>query len=90
MNLSSKKINDNIKLYLDIGEEYLITELLSDFESAIGSGCRKIYPEVRIKYCIWHQLRSLENNKNKLCKEEIKNNDDLFVLYNVIMQLIYL
>ena len=57
------KINDNIKFYLDIGEDYQINELHTDFEVAIGSGCRQIYPQVKIKYCIWHQLRAFEKKK---------------------------
>ena len=81
------KINDEIKLYLDIGKKYQIKELNSDFEVAMSSGCRQIYPQVTVKYCIWHQLRAKEHNKNKLCKDDINRDDELFVLYNVICNL---
>ena len=39
------------------------------------------------KYCIWNQLRALEQKKNKYISEDKENNDELFILYNVICNL---
>jgi hypothetical protein len=82
-----KKIHENIKNYLDIGEIYEIKELHTDFEIAIGNACKEIYPNVNIKHCIWHMLRALEINKNKKCLKEIKDNDNIFILYRIICNL---
>ncbi len=76
-------MNENIKNYLDIGESYEIEEEHSDFELAIGKGCKNIYPGVSIKFCIWRFLLTLEINNNKICSIEIKEND---VLINCIKQ----
>ena len=42
-----------------------------------------IYPNVQIKYCIWHMKRALINKMNSLCKMEIEEDDDLLILYNI-------
>ena len=62
--MSGKNINDykkvfselhnNIKKYVNIGESFEITELHTDFEFAIGLGCKKEYPNLIVKNCIWH------------------------------------
>ncbi|KAG4081658.1 hypothetical protein H8356DRAFT_1438523 [Neocallimastix lanati (nom. inval.)] len=40
----------------------------------------QVFPNINIKYCVWHYKRSLENKtKNILCYHEVKNNND----YNV-------
>jgi hypothetical protein len=31
-----------------------------------------------------HQLSVIESNKNKLCKDDINTDDELFILYKVI------
>ena len=82
-----KKLHENITKYLEIGEGYNIRELHTDFEIAIGKACKLIYPNVNIKHCIWHWLRALEINKNKICLNEISNNDDLFILYRILCNL---
>ena len=46
-----------------------------------------IYPNVQIKYCIWHMKRALINKMNSLCKREIEEDDDLLILYNMINNL---
>ncbi len=58
-----------------------------DFELAIGKGCKNIYLGVNIKFCIWHFLRALEINKNKICSIEIKENDVLYKLYKTVSNL---
>ena len=80
-------LNENIKKYLDIGESYEIEEVHTDFELAIGKGCKNIYPDVSIKFCIWHFLRALEINKNKICSKEIKENDVLYKLIKTVSNL---
>ena len=62
-----KVLNDNIKMYLDIWELYEIKEVDIDFETAISKACKNIYPNVCIKFCVWHYLNALEINKNKIC-----------------------
>ena len=82
-----KVIDENIKLFLDIGETYTVQEVHTDFEIEIGKGCKTIYPDVKIKFCIWHLLRALEINKNKLCFNEVKEKDIIFILYKIITNL---
>ena len=53
----------------------------------IGDACRSIFPNAKIKYCIWHLKRSIIQKKNKLCNEAINNNDNLYILYNMINNL---
>ncbi|KAG4103990.1 hypothetical protein H8356DRAFT_1419930 [Neocallimastix lanati (nom. inval.)] len=50
-----------------------------DFEQGISNAAKKIFPNINIKYCVWHYKRSLEKQKNILCYHEVKNNND----YNV-------
>ena len=66
---------------------YYINELHTDFEIQIGEACRMIYPNVQIKYCIWHMKRALINKMNSLCKKGIEEDDDLLILYNMINNL---
>ena len=82
-----RQLNENIKKHLDFDEEYYINELHTDFEIQIGEACRMIYPNVQIKYCIWHMKRALINKMNSLCKREIEEDDDLLILYNMINNL---
>ncbi|KAG4083385.1 hypothetical protein H8356DRAFT_1326411 [Neocallimastix lanati (nom. inval.)] len=41
-----------------------------DFEKGISNAAIKIFPNITIKYCVWHYKRSLEVQKNKLCYNE--------------------
>ena len=45
-------LDENIKKYLDIGEIYYVEEIHTDFELAIGQACKKLYPNLKIKFCI--------------------------------------
>ena len=45
-----------------------------DFEIAISNAAKNIFPDINIKYCIWHYKRSLEVKKNELCRLEVKQN----------------
>ena len=47
------EINDNIKHYLDIREDNIVEAIHNDFEYAINNSCRKIYPNVKSKFCIF-------------------------------------
>ena len=82
-----RHLNENIKKHLDFDDEYYINELHTDFEIQIGKACRMIYPNVQIKYCIWHMKISLINKMNSLCKKDIEEDDDLLILYNMINNL---
>ena len=84
-----RQLNENIKKHLDFDEEYYINELHTDFEIQIGEACRMIYPNVQIKYYIWHMKRALINKMNSLCKREIEEDDDLLILYNMINNLYF-
>ncbi|KAG4082774.1 hypothetical protein H8356DRAFT_1437484 [Neocallimastix lanati (nom. inval.)] len=46
---------------------------------SISNAAKKVFPNINIKYCVWHYKRSLEKQKNILCYHEVKNNND----YNV-------
>ncbi|KAG4095728.1 hypothetical protein H8356DRAFT_1426740 [Neocallimastix lanati (nom. inval.)] len=50
-----------------------------DFEQGISNAAKKVFPNINIKYCVWHYKRSLEKQKNILCYHEVKNDND----YNV-------
>ncbi|ORX65339.1 hypothetical protein BCR32DRAFT_286558 [Anaeromyces robustus] len=42
-----------------------------DFEKGIFNAAIKIFPNITIKYCVWHYKRSLKIQKYKLCYNEI-------------------
>ncbi|ORX76040.1 hypothetical protein BCR32DRAFT_284617 [Anaeromyces robustus] len=48
-----------------------------DFEKAISNAAEKVFPNINIKYCIWHYKRALKNKFNKLCSKEVISNNDL-------------
>ena len=95
--MSGKTINDYFKIFSEIhkhlqkynkiGDTYKITELHTDFESSISEGCKKVYPNLKVKNCIWHMLRAIERKKNEICFKDIKNDNNLLMLYNVIKNL---
>ncbi|KAG4107239.1 hypothetical protein H8356DRAFT_1387266 [Neocallimastix lanati (nom. inval.)] len=58
-----------------------------DFERAISKAAKTIFPNTNIKYCIWHYKKSLEIKKNKLCYNEVKNNNNIFIYYKAISNL---
>lgn len=53
----------------------------------IGKGCKNIYPEVNVKFCIWHFLGAFEINKNKIFLNDIKQNDLICILYKTLSNL---
>ena len=55
-----------------------------DFEKGISNAAIKIFPNITIKYCVWHYKRSLEVQKNKLCYNEVENNNKIYLFYNAI------
>ena len=59
-----------------------------DFERGISKAAKAVFPNTNIKYCIWHYKKSLENkknkNKNKLCYNEVKNDNSIFIYYKAI------
>ena len=73
-------MDDNIKNYLDLCESYNVKKVHTDLVFSIINIWKKYILELK-KYCIWHFLRALEINKNKICSEEVKNDDKWFVLY---------
>ncbi|ORX63847.1 hypothetical protein BCR32DRAFT_307229 [Anaeromyces robustus] len=44
-----------------------------DFEKAISNAAEKVFPNINIKYCIWHYKRAFKNKFNKLCSKEYWN-----------------
>ncbi|KAG4091036.1 hypothetical protein H8356DRAFT_1331764 [Neocallimastix lanati (nom. inval.)] len=61
-----------------------------DFEQGISNAAKKVFPNINIKYCVWHYKRSLEKQKNILCYHEVKNNNDVYIYYKAISNLPYL
>ena len=55
-----------------------------DFEKSIFNAAIKIFPNISIKYCIWHYKRSLEVQKNKLCYNEVEYNYNIYLFYKAI------
>ncbi|KAG4088252.1 hypothetical protein H8356DRAFT_1432913 [Neocallimastix lanati (nom. inval.)] len=50
--------------------ELLFEELKKN--ASISNAAIKIFPNITIKYCVWHYKRSLEVQKNKLCYNEVE------------------
>ena len=80
-------IDNHVNQYLPISETYKIKELHTDFETGIGEAAKKLYKDVLIKFCKWHQRRCIENKKNSLCKNDILNEVELYKLFNVCCNL---
>ena len=55
-----------------------------DFEQAISNAFLKIFPFLDIKYCIWHFKRALEIQKNKLCYNEVDEDNNVLINYKII------
>jgi len=55
-----------------------------NFEKGMSNTAKKkifFFPNISIKYCIWHYQRSLEKQKqNKLCYNERNNNNNIFII----------
>ena len=72
---------------MPVNAEYAINEIYTDFEIAIGEGCKNVYPDCKIKYCIWNMKYALKNDENKLCFDEVNNDNEIFILYNITKNL---
>ena len=35
----------------------------TDFEKTISAGCKTIYPNIKLKNCIWYMLQAIERKK---------------------------
>ena len=57
------------------------------FQISIGEACSIVYPEINIKYCIWHMKRALNLKKNEICKEEVTSYDNCYILYKMLCNL---
>jgi len=58
-----------------------------DFERGISKVAKTIFPNTNIKYCIWHYKKLLDQKKNKLCYNEVKNDNNIFIHYKAISNL---
>ena len=59
-----------------------------DFEKAISNAAKKVFPNIKIKLCVWHYKRALESNKNHICNIEMDANEkDLYKEYKAISNL---
>ncbi|ORX63274.1 hypothetical protein BCR32DRAFT_307873 [Anaeromyces robustus] len=78
-----EEINKNLKKY---NNNIIITPKYfhCDFEKAISNAIKKTFPNINIRYCVWHYKRSLEINKNKLCYKEIEDNKYIYMYYKAI------
>ena len=63
------------------------TNLHCDFEIGISNAAKKIFPNIKIRFCVWHFKRSLEKQKNKICCSEVDKNDDIYTYYKAISNL---
>lgn len=71
-----KELNNNILKYSG-NDEYNPKEFHCDFEIEIPNDFLKIFPNSKIKFCLWHMGRALENK----AKSYIKEDKDLYFLY---------
>jgi len=58
-----------------------------DFEKSISNAVKKVFPDINIKYYIWHYKRVLKlkkKKKNKLCRKKVENDIDLYIHYKFI------
>ena len=55
-----------------------------DFERGISNAAKKVFPNINIRYCIWHYKRNLEVQKNKLCYNEVESDNDILIYYKTI------
>ncbi|ORX63230.1 hypothetical protein BCR32DRAFT_251688 [Anaeromyces robustus] len=80
--------NPNIIIFQSPFQAKLFSKYYEDiFADAISNASRKIIPNLNIKYCVWHYKKSLEKQKNKLCFNEVDNNNDVYVYYKAISNL---
>ena len=84
-----KTIFEVIKSNCDITKDngFSPKNLHCDFERAISNAAIIVFPDINIRYCIWHYKRSLGLHKNKICYNEVNQNRDLYVYYNAILNL---
>ncbi|KAG4095568.1 hypothetical protein H8356DRAFT_1426886 [Neocallimastix lanati (nom. inval.)] len=61
--------------------------LFEKLKKNANTSAKTIFPNTNIKYCIWHYKKSLEIKKNKLCYNEVKNNNNIFIYYKAISNL---
>ena len=57
-----------------------------DFEKGITNAVENVFPNMNIKYCVWHYKRLLRNKK-KICYKEVKDNNILKSYYKAISNL---
>ncbi len=82
-------IKSNINNTNNLGE-FKPKELHCDFEIAISNAFKKIFPQSKIKFCYWHLVRSLDNNKKKYCYNEVQENEDIKISYKCICNLAFI
>ena len=75
---------------LNKNKKYCPSEFPADFEIAMSNAFKSVFPDSKIKYCLWHFERNLEINKNKICYKEVNENKDIFILYKCITKLPYI
>ncbi|KAG4091675.1 hypothetical protein H8356DRAFT_1313001 [Neocallimastix lanati (nom. inval.)] len=93
----NKKLPSNQKAYKMLfnklkqnSNNNIITEpknVHCDFEKGISKAVKKIFPNINIKYCIWHYKNLLEIKKNELCRNEVNDDEKIFNYYKGISNL---
>ncbi|KAL6630383.1 hypothetical protein U3516DRAFT_808802 [Neocallimastix sp. 'constans'] len=73
-------------LFVD-GTFYWVCTKNLDFKRAISNAAIIVFPDINIRYCIWHYKHSLGHHKNKICYNEVNHKRDLYVYYNSILNL---
>jgi len=56
----------------------------------MSNAVENIFPNINIKYCIWHYKRLLIMKKNKLCYKEVKDHNILNTYYKAISNLCFI
>ena len=77
-----KELKRNIQKY-SLKDIYYPNGFHCDFEIEIPNAFLKIFPSIKIKYCLWHMGRALENK----AKHYINEDKDLYFLYKCILNL---
>jgi len=56
-----------------------------DFEKGISNAAIKIFPNITIKYCVWHYKRSLEVQKKiNYVIMKVESNHKIYLFYKAI------
>ncbi|KAG4105181.1 hypothetical protein H8356DRAFT_1366384 [Neocallimastix lanati (nom. inval.)] len=76
ISVAKHKIKEEIRknsIPMDIKPKHIFNAVSQ--EMGISNASKKVFPNINIKYCVWHYKKSLENQKNILCYHEHLTNN---------------